>query len=279
MTNDVTDQSNKYTKEFFDFLSNSSLSSAKVIAPIIVELLHPKSVVDVGCGQGVWLSVLKSLGIEEVLGIDGDYIQRDKLEIGENEFRASDLNQPLHLDRTFDLVISLEVAEHLPEEIADIFIRNLTNLGKVVLFSAAIPFQGGVNHVNEQWPDYWIKKFDGLDYVPIDCIREKVWKDSRVASWYAQNMIIFIEKAYLAKNRKLVIERQKTVSHFSNLVHPENYIQKCQEISNLKKAVEWYEHHPDPQKLALRDFLKAAPTVFLNGFRRTLDSLFDSSSS
>ena len=63
-----------------------------------------------------------------------------------------DLAQPLQIDRRFDLALSLEVAEHLPPECGSEFVQTLTDLSSVILFSAAIPFQGGTDHLNEQWP-------------------------------------------------------------------------------------------------------------------------------
>ena len=65
------------------------------------------------------------------------------------------------MNRKFDLVLSLEVAEHLPSECAEAFVESLVNLGPVILFSAAIPYQGGENHVNEQWPEYWVGVLSG----------------------------------------------------------------------------------------------------------------------
>jgi 2-polyprenyl-3-methyl-5-hydroxy-6-metoxy-1,4-benzoquinol methylase len=65
------------------------------------------------------------------------------------------LIQPLDLEKEFDLVVSLEVAEHLPASAADQFVNTLVKHGKKILFSAAIPGQGGQDHLNEQWPDYW----------------------------------------------------------------------------------------------------------------------------
>lgn len=73
--------------------------------------------VDVGCGVGAWLRASKSLGVDEVLGFDGDHIPGDLLEIEQTEFRAADLSKPLpHVGRRLDLAISVEVAKHLPPE-------------------------------------------------------------------------------------------------------------------------------------------------------------------
>lgn len=65
-----------YTSEFFDNIRNGSLRSAQVVVPIAIELARPKSVVDVGCGDGTWLSVFRHLGVNDTLGLDGDYVNR-----------------------------------------------------------------------------------------------------------------------------------------------------------------------------------------------------------
>ena len=92
---------------------------------------------------------------------------------------AYDLKKSLNLGRDFDLVLSAEVAEHLPLEVSDIFIDSIIKHGKVILFSAAAPGQGGTCHVNEQWQDFWVKKFRERGYVPIDFLREKLCNPSK----------------------------------------------------------------------------------------------------
>ena len=96
----------------------------------------------------------------------------ENLPIPKKNFFAVDLKRPLQLERRFDLVLSLEVAEHLPEECAATFVESLIGLGSVILFSAAIPFQGGTHHVNEQWSNYWVKNFQEREYVVIDTLIE-----------------------------------------------------------------------------------------------------------
>ena len=151
-----------YDEKFFRNLEKGSLQSAKEIVPLVVRFLQPASVVDVGCGTGAWLSVFKEQGIRDILGVDGDYVNLDSMFIPKEAFQPHDLTRPLKINRKFDLVVSLEVAEHLPSNCAETFVESLTGLGSVVIFSAAIPYQGGQNHVNEQWQDYWKKLFNRI---------------------------------------------------------------------------------------------------------------------
>jgi SAM-dependent methyltransferase len=180
-----------YDADFYDDIDAMSSASAAAIVPWVVGALSPTSVLDVGCGRGAWLAAFKAAGVHDVLGLDGDYVDRSTLHIGPDEFRAVDLIEPPALGRTFDLVVSLEVAEHLPAAAAPAFVAWLVSVAPVVLFSAAIPGQGGVNHVNEQWPDYWADQFEAVGYGAIDAVRPRFWNDDRVEFYFAQNIILY----------------------------------------------------------------------------------------
>lgn len=212
-----------YKEDFYRIQKETSQRSAREIIPLLLKLIHPKSVVDVGCGLGTWLSAFKEFGITECLGIDGDYINKNMLQIPQEEFLSFDLTSPLQIDRKFDLVVSLEVAEHLPVECAEIFIDSITKLGPVILFSAAIPFQGGVCHVNEQWPHYWLRYFKKNNYLVIDYLRKTVWDNENVEPYYAQNIFIFVKHDCI--DNYPLLERELGNTHISQLaiVHPKIY--------------------------------------------------------
>ncbi len=186
-----------YDKNFYKNNFNSSYHSAKETIPIILRLLNPKSIVDMGCGQGTWISVFKEEGINKIKGVD---FQQSKLVIDNKDFLRHDLRKPLKLKNKFDLAISLEVAEHIENKYSDIFIENLTNASDVVLFSAAIPNQEGINHINEQWHLFWIKLFEKRNYIAIDLIRPYILLNNKISYDYRQNMILFVKKETLEKN-------------------------------------------------------------------------------
>lgn len=178
----------------------ASLQSAKIIVPIVMSLVHPRSVVDVGCGSGAWLSVFRENGVDRILGLDGDHVDPSWLTIPRESFRPMDLSGPIHLDDKFDLAVCLEVAEHLPPKYANSLVQSLVALAPIILFSAAIPFQGGVHHVNEQWPEYWHDFFAQNGFQALDVIRKQVWKNSDVAYWYRQNTFLFVQKDLVSAN-------------------------------------------------------------------------------
>jgi len=169
-----------------------NLESPSVVVPIINSLLEPKSVVDFGCGLGTWLKVFKDSGIDNLLGLDGDWIDRSKFEASViGSFKEVDLEKEIKLEKKYDLAISLEVAEHLHKDSASIFVENLINASDIVVFSAAVPMQGGQNHINEQPLTYWINLFNEYGYKFNDIIRGRIWNMEKVFWWYKQNMVVF----------------------------------------------------------------------------------------
>ena len=187
-----------------------------------MDLLQPRSVVDFGCGLGEWAQQFKTLGAVDVIGVDGVHVNQDDLAVSADEFIRADLTLPIDLGRRFDLAVSLEVAEHLPESSADQFVSTLAHHASAVLFSAAIPYQGGEHHVNEQWPDYWATRFASCGYKAFDVLRQQVWNNSRVEWWYAQNVMIYATGDSLDP----LLEHGHTAltpSEVLSLVHPQNY--------------------------------------------------------
>ena len=119
---------------------------------------------------------------------------------------------------TYDLAISLEVAEHLTEKSGQRLVRLLTNLAPVVLFSAAIPGQGGKNHINEQWQSYWVELFAQEKYVCYDIFRGIFWNVKEISPWYRQNMFLFV-----SNSTRLDDAIEEIYSIPLNIIHPEIY--------------------------------------------------------
>lgn len=198
---------------------NGSRESAAVVVPLLIKEFFPRSVVDVGCGLGAWLSVFSEHGAGEILGLDGPWVDRRLLEIAPKDFRAVDLGEPLDLARRFDLALCLEVAHLLQPSLAEQLVGSLVQLSEVVVFSAAIPGQGGLGHVNEQWPRYWAERFATHSYVATDPIRVRVWEEPDVKWWFAQNTTCYVATKTF---QRLTSLQQHACMHGSPLplVHP-----------------------------------------------------------
>ena len=196
------------------------MRSARRIVPIVMELIRPKSVIDVGCGHGAWLAMFRENEVLDLLGIDGTHIDIERTLIPPESFMPMNLNAPVPINRRFDLAVSLEVGEHLPSESAVAFVRFLTSVTDIVLFSAAIPGQGGTHHVNEQPPAYWAQLFADRGFVCADVLRHQIWDDPDVAPYYAQNMLLYIKAEQL---QRYAIANTAIVSSPLHFIHPKHY--------------------------------------------------------
>ena len=186
------------------------------------------------------MSVLKTKGIEDIQGVEGAWLTRDCLQIPQELLITHDLKNPIDLGRKFDLAISLEVVEHLPESSAKDFIASLVNLSDHVLFSAAIPHQGGVGHVNLQWIDYWDSLFREHGYIGVDIVRRRIWDDKNIPTWYKQNTVLFVKE-----NRFSELKLKPEDYDFNpvSLVHPEAYLKKLSKSTSVTVRGSWGLFH------------------------------------
>ena len=218
-----------YSEQFFAGQRGLSYKSAQQVIPIVQKFVPVRSVCDVGCGVGTWLRAFLEAGVHDVLGVDGCYVDNYLLEIPGSAFYRADLRQALRLDRSFDLAMSIEVAEHLPESRSISFVEDLTRLAPVVLFSAAIPRQGGTNHINEQWQSHWAAIFARYDFVSCDVLRPLIWDNAEIARWYRQNILLFCRRDFLPEVPRLT-PGQDGGSPLS-VVHPQQYLEIWGELN------------------------------------------------
>ena len=214
---------NTYSSTFYKNQRKGSASSAMKILQLVKTYIPFSSAVDIGCGVGEWLKVCSELGAEKILGLDGSWVDQSSLAIPSDCFHAFDLSTPISFMEKggFDLTISMEVAEHISPEKVEIYLDNVTRFSNVILFSAAIPRQGGTHHVNEQWPSYWIEKFNRRGFVPVDCLREQIWNDSSIEKHYRQNVMLFVKKDRIDNYPAL---RQVAEKPVLDLVHPDFWL-------------------------------------------------------
>lgn len=206
-------------------------ASARFILPLLFEHYRPRSILDVGCGLGTWLDVARELGVADFLGVDGDWLDRKLVRVPQDRVRNLDLETAFDLGRRFDLVMNIEVAEHLSAAAADGFVASLVRHADVVLFAAAIPYQGGHHHVNEQFPAYWIAKFAGHGYVPLDFLRPQLWDKDEVLLWLRQNLLVFAKRSLTEAGAAFAgIPAGNGV--FS-VVHPDVYLARLEHVQSM----------------------------------------------
>ena len=192
----TTDQA--YTPAFYGRMEEMALQSSTIIVDIIMQMFHPAAVADVGCGTGGWLRTFAQRGVKRIQGYEAGWLDPEQVIIPREQFAAIDLSQTMPSIPPCDLVLSLEVAEHLPARMAEPLVACLCQAAPVVLFSAAVPGQGGTQHINEQPHLYWRKLFARRAYACIDAIRPRIWADRRVDWPYRQNIFLFLPEEVLA---------------------------------------------------------------------------------
>lgn len=205
------------------------LVDARVILPLVGDLMPVRSVLDVVCGFGAFLAVWREMGVENCLGVEGDWIERERLIVPGDLVLTRNLERPLgpEVPDGFDLAMCLEVAEHLSEDRSAGIVADLVERAPVVLFSAAIPGQGGTGHINEQWHGYWVKRFRRQGYERINALRPALWDNRKVSWWYSQNAMLFASWNALESLPALRRAADMTAALPDNLVHPAMYALRC----------------------------------------------------
>lgn len=189
--------SSRYDDLFFEEQKNLQ-PAYKELADIILEQFRPTSVCDFGCGNGFLLHFLAAKGIE-VSGIEGSSAALRFIDPSiRSRVVIHDLTRPVY-SGAYDLVISTEVAEHLPKKSSADFVQSLVRSSlKTILFTAAKPGQWGEGHINCQAQEFWIRLFDSAGWRHDSVSSEQLTvavKQSAVITqtipWIVDNFMIF----------------------------------------------------------------------------------------
>jgi SAM-dependent methyltransferase len=183
-----------YPFGFYENRRLHTLTAARQVLAALPQGLARRCVADIGCGTGTFLAAALETGTEQAYGIEGDWVTRDMLDDQKIAFDARDLERSF-AGPDVDLVLSLEVAEHLSAARAPGLVGDLVAMAPAVLFSAAIPGQGGVGHLNEQWQSYWAELFSARGYRPYDVLRPLIWTNEDIPAWYRQNIVLYLDDA------------------------------------------------------------------------------------
>lgn len=184
-----------YNDSFFSITRHESVleNTPKALAEIVFNFYRPKTVVDFGCGCGIYLREFERLGAE-VFGIDGSPAAERNLAIDQKKFLLADLTKPVSLPVRYDCALSFEVAEHIPTNTSETLVDNITRASNLVVFTAAHIGQGGHDHINEQNPEFWTALFQkkGFKFLAEDT--EKIRKtlgDVGAIFWLVDNIAVF----------------------------------------------------------------------------------------
>jgi 2-polyprenyl-3-methyl-5-hydroxy-6-metoxy-1,4-benzoquinol methylase len=222
----------KYSADYYETIFENAIKSRDGIFKALEKLdfwsFDYKRVIDVGCGIGEFGHKADEYFVE-YYGVDYR-IPRDKLLIPAERYAEFDLTSDVEFPFKgirFDLAICTEVLEHIPEEHAKKAVKLLCSLADTIVFSAAIPGQGGHNHVNEQWQSYWVNLFFENDFTPLRGLREAIWNNPDIDVWYRQNLIVF--KNNRSADGELIDTRDFTSDEtIFDVVHPQMFINHTQ---------------------------------------------------
>lgn len=146
--------------------SRHEMWQAIALGKLLDDKLNPDTVIDFGCGPGIYLIYFSSQD-KGICGLDGasgagEYIK--------GNFYQYDLRNPFRPDNKYSLALCIEAGEHIDAKYADILMDSICNSANQVFFCAARPNQGGEGHVNEQPQSYWKQKFEerGFEKHPLD---------------------------------------------------------------------------------------------------------------
>ena len=239
-----------YDHEFYNDQRLGSQQSADVIVPLVLAMFPAKSVLDVGCGVGTWLNSFERNGVEDVTGLDGDYVSRESLVIPARRFKPTDLTADFGIEKVYDVACCLEVVEHLPPNAGGRLVLKLCQAAPVVMFSAAIPGQSGTDHVNEAWQDHWRLLFEDRGYRAVDMVRPAVWNDHRVKWWYQQNTLVYVDEDMLRTRSEI---KAVDAGTSLNAVH-----------------VDCYKRHVAANEMYFSKAIKQLPGHLVNAVRRRM---------
>jgi len=217
----TTDDASVYGDEFFAGIEEGARRSANEVAQLIKQLFAPGSVVDIGGGAGHWAAAMRDAGIADILSVDGPWVPQAARVVPPEQFREHDLSLPLTLERRFDVAMSLETAEHLPPEAAPGLVRALTQAAPIIVFSAALPGQGGDRHINEQRASHWASLFAEHGYACFTDLRSHIWNNESIEVWYRQNLLCFISGSELHRWTDRLNERRNPGDPLLDVAHPD----------------------------------------------------------
>lgn len=157
----------------------------------VIDLFDPTSILDVGCGSGLYCKAFKENGVPMVHGYEGT---QNVTSLGVyDEIIEIDLTKPIgQINRFYDLVLCLEVGEHVPKEYEQIFINNLYSMTSqyLILSWADIKQYSASGHVNSRSQKYIINELinRGLEYLKEYSVELRKLVSF---SWFKKNLMVF----------------------------------------------------------------------------------------
>jgi hypothetical protein len=220
-----------YDQAFYNSIRPGCQAAAAQVIPWLMDLFNPQSIIDIGCGEGHFLAEAKRCGAAEVYGVDGHEWADRRMEIAVGEYRRHNFESSRYIaGKMRELAICLEVAEHLSAAAAERLVADLCNMAPMVLFSAAIPGQGGEGHQTEKWQSWWAERFYQRKFWAHPFIQSKFWDVAAIPPWYRQNWMLYIREDITAD---ITLPPQFERQFVADRVHPDIFRAKDRHIAML----------------------------------------------
>ena len=229
---------NPYDQAFYAEQVDGSLRSARVYLDRLFALWRPASAIDVGCGRGAWLAACGERGVQRLTGLDGDWVSQEMMLAPNISFRRTNLREEVTAAERHDLAISLEVAEHLPPESSDGFVRTLVAHADAIVFGAAYLGQPGRDHINTRPHSFWADQFLAQGYALFDFFRPHFWSDNEVEPWYRQNTFLYVRPSHpLHAALTAAGHAPLPDARFVDCIHPWLYFELIQQLQAMQQRV------------------------------------------
>jgi len=208
-----------YSDTYFDKHELAARSSARQVVPFVMSVLRPTSIADVGCGSGQWTKEFILNGAQKAYAFDAFASPRWGGTANSVEFQKINLEECVADFPDVELVCWLEVAEHLSKFSCKRILHDIVERTDAILFSCAVPGQGGTGHVSERRLSDWVSDFGKVGFCCADVLRPRFWYDKRISWWYRQNTVIFVKENSVASNA--ILHFQLPTFGGVDLIHPE----------------------------------------------------------
>lgn len=199
MTQSAEDIPN-YSHKYFDKHKMAARKSARHVVPFVMSVIRPISIADIGCGSGQWTKEFISNGVKRAYAFDAFASPCWGVADNSVDFQKIDLEDCVADFPDVELVCWLEVAEHLSKSSCNRILSYIVERTDAILFSCAVPGQGGTGHISERRLSDWVSDFKEFGFCCQDILRPRFWNDENISWWYRQNAVIFAKENSVASN-------------------------------------------------------------------------------
>lgn len=181
---------NTYDADFYESHTKYYEKGIPNFVSFLNENVEFESFADLGCGSGAFCAPFQAT--KDVLGVDFSVGAEKFNYLDPKNYLSADLSKPLNLNRTYDLVMSLEVWEHLLPECEQGYLDNIFALKpKTLIISCAPPGQWGRHHYTPRTGEEVVKIVSSRGYSLNQGLTEKFRTIKKLAGFYKKNTHVF----------------------------------------------------------------------------------------